>query len=106
VAGRPPALNEKAEQQLGLLLDCGVRQTIAARALGVSRRTVQRFEARRRRAAAPQTLEQLLDGMPTLNDVLAGLDDTEQPPGRGASQPRAWEATARMLASEHPERWA
>ena len=49
---RPTALTAKTEAQLAALLACGVPQGVAAVAVGVSRRTVSRFSARRREANA------------------------------------------------------
>jgi hypothetical protein len=53
------------------MVDAGVRQDVAARALGVSRRTVQRALARERAGRGLQTLDELLAAVPSLDEVLA-----------------------------------
>jgi hypothetical protein len=100
---RPSVLTEPVERELAQLLDVGIRQRVAANALGISTRTVQRFTARRR-AAEAETLEQLLDRMPTLDEVLA---ENDRPPRRRRRRApkRDWQEAARVLEEEYPERW-
>jgi hypothetical protein len=71
------------ETQLDRLLAAGVSQEVAGRAIGVSRRTVQRHVQRRRLTAEPETLDQLL----------------------GKLQPFDWKQSARFLETQYPERW-
>jgi Homeodomain-like domain len=58
--GRPQAVTGRREQQLERLLAVGVSQQVAADALGVSRRTVCRWVAARRRAAEPKPIDELI----------------------------------------------
>jgi transcriptional regulator with XRE-family HTH domain len=79
MAGRPTVLTDHARKQLDRMLDARVNQDIAARGLGISRRTVSRYAAERRKPPPPpQTLEELLAELPTLDEILAEL---EQLPG-------------------------
>jgi hypothetical protein len=54
MAGRPTVLTTRVRHQLERLLDVGVSQVVAGRAVGVSTRTVARFVAQRRQAE-PET---------------------------------------------------
>jgi hypothetical protein len=98
VARRHRALTDEQERQLEKLVDVGIRHALVASALGVSRSTVTRTLARRR--AEPETLAQLL----------ARIDrDFDEPPRPGALRRRGrddWQASARLLEANFPERWA
>jgi integrase len=59
--GRRRALSEDGERQLALLVDAGVRQEVAGRVLGVSRRTVVRVLGRQRDAHRELSLAELVD---------------------------------------------
>jgi transcriptional regulator with XRE-family HTH domain len=105
--GRPPVITPRIETQLAALLDCGVTQERAALAVGVSRRTVQRFAAARRQEPEPQTLEELLAAMPTFEEVLADADRARAHARRSRrASERDWREVARMLEHDAPERWA
>jgi hypothetical protein len=58
--GRRRALSEDGERQVALLVDAGVRQEVAGRALGVSRRTVVRVLGRQRDAHRELSLAELV----------------------------------------------
>jgi hypothetical protein len=73
---RRSALNKVEERQLELLVEAGVTQEIAARALGVSRRTAQRALARLQAEREPETLEDLLASLPTIDEMLAAPPPT------------------------------
>jgi hypothetical protein len=106
MAGRPTVLTAKTQAQLGALLDAGIPQVVAARAVGISPRSVARFMARQREPAAPETLEEALDSLPGLDDVLADLDRPRPRRRRTPKPARDWQASARWLEVELPDRWA
>ena len=80
----------------------GVTQTVAARVLGVSRRTVQRALGRRRRER-PETLAELLAALPPLDVVLA-LPAPAPAPRRNL-RGDDWQAAATELETQFPDRW-
>ena len=59
--GRPRALTPQMERQLDRLLAAGVTQGVAARAVGVSRRTVQRQVKDRRDGSSPVEFDELIE---------------------------------------------
>jgi hypothetical protein len=95
-------VTEKIVRQLAVLLDVGITQAAAGRAVGVSTRSVSRFAARRRRAEEQKTLAELLEEIPSVEETLAALDADDQSARR---PPQPWERAARRLAVEQPERW-
>jgi transcriptional regulator with XRE-family HTH domain len=102
--GRPTVITRRIEEQLAAMRDAGVTQERAAIACNIGRRTVQRWEARRGREPEPQTLEEVLASLPTLEEIMA--DDRPRPLGRRRrSRKRDWQKAARMLEQEAPERW-
>jgi hypothetical protein len=103
---RPTVLTSRVCDQLDALLACGVRQDVAGRAVGVSRRTVSRFVAHQRAASSLQTLDGSLADLPTLEEVLADRERPRRLAGRRLRAPKQdWQAVARMLEAEFPERW-
>jgi transposase-like protein len=72
VAGRPTKLTEERESDLVLLLAAGVPIGVAARSVGVSERSVERWmkDGLRERVAEARA---------------AGQDRTDRPPRRGSS---------------------
>jgi hypothetical protein len=101
--GRPRVLSPASESQLGALLDVGVRQEVAAVAVGCSLRTVQRYAARRRAASEPETLEELLASLPSVEEIVAGAP---RPPRAARGRSRGWRTAAAALERQYPERWA
>ena len=62
MAGRPTVLTSSIRAQLERMLDAGVKQEVAARGVGISTRSVQRFAAERRKPPPPpKTLDEDLD---------------------------------------------
>ena len=110
MAGRPRALDAEAEALLDRLLELGLTQRAAAAALGVSIRTVQRFEQERRQvaAAAPRDFDERL-GEYLATDVSQTLGPPPKPKPRSRGRRRRsvpdWRASARRLAALYPERW-
>jgi hypothetical protein len=101
--GRPPALDARAEEEAALLLDVGVRQTVVARACGVSTRTIQRIAARHRRDAVEPSLEQLLASLPSPEQVLA--EPSHPVRKRKRKRRPAWRDVADALETQFPQRW-
>jgi hypothetical protein len=103
--GRRTVITPKVERQLDALLDV-VPQERAALAVGISRRSVQRYAARRRKEAEPQTLDELLASLPSFEEITAD-DGRARPPARRRRRARArgWEEAARMLETQAPQRW-
>jgi hypothetical protein len=107
--GRRSVITPTLAEQLAALLDCGVTQERAALAVGISRRTVQRFASRRKQHAEPQTLEQVLAEIPSLDQVIAAGARARPRPGarrKKRASESGWEQVARMLETDVPERWA
>jgi hypothetical protein len=102
---RRPALNKVEERQLELLVEAGVTQAIAARALGVSRSTAQRSLARLRAEREPETLDDLLAALPTIDEMLAALPPRLPVRQRQHGSSTAWRESARALEQMAPERW-
>jgi hypothetical protein len=70
--------------------------------MGVSRRTVARVLARRRAEREPQTLDELLASVEV--DIAAIL--AAPSPSRARRRRRLdWQASARFLEQNYPERW-
>jgi hypothetical protein len=99
-------ITPKVERQLDALLDV-VSQERAALAVGISRRSVQRYAARCRKEGEPQSLEQLLASLPTFEEIMADNGRRRPPPPRRRrrSRERGWEKLAEMLETEAPQRW-
>jgi transcriptional regulator with XRE-family HTH domain len=113
MAGRPRVLDAEGEATLDALLEAGLDQASAARAVGCSTRTVQRFEARRRATPdPPQSLDALLDSFPSIEDTLAELEAAplakpmSRPRGRRRRARPEWRESARRLEELYTERWA
>jgi transcriptional regulator with XRE-family HTH domain len=105
--GRPTVITRRIEHQLAAMRDAGVTQERAAIACNVGRRTVQRWEARRRREPDPKTLEEVLASLPTFEEIVANTGPRRPPARRRqSSRERGWEKVARRLEAEAPERWA
>jgi hypothetical protein len=97
--GRPPALTEREQTQVALLLRHGLTRERVARAFDVSVRTVARAAAAERARTRPLTLEELLAEFADPFDVasLAYRGPAVPPPRRRV----AWqEAAARVAALE------
>jgi hypothetical protein len=93
-------LSDGQEAQVVTLLDHGVERKVVAAVFGVSVRTASRAAALERARTRPQTLDELLRSLPTLDDVLA---ECERPsPGSRRSRRRpAWaEAAAQVETME------
>jgi hypothetical protein len=76
---RRRVLNRVQERQLERLVEAGVTQAVAARAFGVSPRTAQRSLARLRAEREPKTLDELIESLPTLDEMLAARVPTLPP---------------------------
>jgi transcriptional regulator with XRE-family HTH domain len=80
VAGRPRVLDAEGEATLDAILDAGLDQASAAAALGISIRSVQRYEAaRRRRPKPPQDLDSLLAALAD-TPIEQALEELRSPP--------------------------
>jgi len=104
---RTRKLRPEGERQLGLLVGAGVTVAVAASAVGCSRRTAQRVLARQRAGCEPETLEEVLAALPTLQEVLASF--SVAPPRVRAPRRRrsgGWRASAEWLEAERPESWS
>jgi hypothetical protein len=102
MAGRPTVITAKIDRQLEALLDAGVTQGVAASALGIGRRTVTRWVARRRRS--PETLEELVASLPTVEELLAQPSRPPNRPRRNKGRP-AWRDAAEALEAAYGRRW-
>jgi hypothetical protein len=98
VAGRPTKLTAGVEDDLVLMLGAGVPTAIAARAVGVSERSVERWlqgELRQRVAEARARSREQTDAVSEARLVvlisLAAKDN--------------WRAAAWLLSRRWPERW-
>jgi hypothetical protein len=101
--GRHRAITGARERELAALLDAGVTQQRAAELLGVGLRTVNRWAGERARSAgAGETLEEILAGIPSLEELLAGVER----PRRRRRRRTGWEEAAVRLEAEFPDRWA
>ena len=105
MAGRPTVVTPKIERELEVMLALGIRQEVAARALGISTRTVGRYVAERR-PVNPETLDELLVefAQPVPLDEL--LDEPSPRPRRRTRRSgKKWREAARSLQTAAPERW-
>lgn len=98
MAGRPTKLTPEVEADLVLLLGAGVPNTIAARAVGVSERSVERWmqgDLRQRVAEARARGQAQADAASEARlVVLIALAAKEN-----------WRAAAWLLSRRWPERW-
>ena len=105
MAGRPSVVTKRVEHQLETLLAAGVTQQVAAKALGISVRTIGRYVAERR-PVNPETLDQLLAEFAQpipLNELMG-----EPSPSRRRKTRRRgkkWREAARALQEASPEHW-
>jgi hypothetical protein len=103
-------ITPKVERQLDALLDV-VSQERAALAVGISRRSVQRYAARRRKEGEPQSLEQLLASLPTFEEIMPTTAAAVRLPhvaggarasGAGRSSRRCWRRKRRNDGGRPP----
>jgi IS30 family transposase len=86
-------LTDRDEAQVERLCRCGVEQRIVARVMGVSERTVRRTLERRRVATAE----------PTLDELLAAVNDSFAAPPRSRRGRAGWEKAAAAIERMHEE---
>ena len=99
MAGRPTKLTETVADDLVVLLATGVPVEVAARAVNVSRRTLDRWlrdgelreRVERARAARPESTHALGEARAVVLILRAAASD--------------WKAAAWWLERRHPERW-
>jgi hypothetical protein len=107
--GRPRVIVGAKETQLLALLDAGVTQAVAAKALDVSLRSVSRWCAEERATTPADPFWAIVDDTASLDELLRTLGE---PPRRRRSavrrhrrSNREWMEAARRLAVLDPERW-
>ena len=99
VAGRPSKLTPALADDLVILLAAGASSARAARAVGVSERSVTRWlrnglaaQVKRARATTPEATDALSEARLVVLISRAALVD--------------WKAAAWLLERRHPERWS